>query len=63
VEGDTDSGGSEEYNQSLSERRAQAVRDCLVQQGITSNILAWSLGRASRSRPTTPQKGGNRIVA
>jgi outer membrane protein OmpA-like peptidoglycan-associated protein len=34
VEGFTDSTGSAEYNQSLSERRAQSVRDALVQKGI-----------------------------
>ena len=34
VEGHTDSIGGDEYNQQLSEQRAQAVRDYLVQQGI-----------------------------
>lgn len=34
VEGYTDSTGDESYNQQLSERRAQAVRDELVAQGI-----------------------------
>jgi outer membrane protein OmpA-like peptidoglycan-associated protein len=34
VEGFTDSTGSAEYNQALSERRAQSVRDALVQKGI-----------------------------
>jgi outer membrane protein OmpA-like peptidoglycan-associated protein len=36
IEGHTDSVGSDEYNQQLSERRAQAVRDYFVQQGINS---------------------------
>jgi outer membrane protein OmpA-like peptidoglycan-associated protein len=36
VEGHTDSIGSDDYNQQLSERRAQAVRDYFVQQGINS---------------------------
>ena len=36
VEGHTDSVGTDEYNQQLSERRAQAVRDYFVQQGINS---------------------------
>lgn len=39
VEGHTDSVGSDEYNQSLSERRASAVRDYLVQQGIAANSV------------------------
>jgi OOP family OmpA-OmpF porin len=34
VEGHTDSIGSDAYNQRLSERRAKAVRDYLVRQGI-----------------------------
>jgi outer membrane protein OmpA-like peptidoglycan-associated protein len=36
IEGHTDSVGSDDYNQQLSERRAQAVRDYFVQQGINS---------------------------
>lgn len=39
VEGHTDSVGSDEYNQSLSERRAQSVRDYFVQQGIASDAV------------------------
>ena len=36
VEGHTDSRGSEQYNQQLSERRADAVKRALVQQGVDS---------------------------
>jgi len=39
VEGHTDSVGGDEYNQELSERRAQSVRDYFVQQGIPSNAI------------------------
>jgi outer membrane protein OmpA-like peptidoglycan-associated protein len=39
VEGHTDAVGSDDYNQQLSERRAQAVRDYFVQQGINSSAL------------------------
>ena len=42
VEGHTDSVGSDEYNQQLSEKRAQAVRDYFVQQGIPSDAVAAS---------------------
>lgn len=36
VEGHTDSVGSDEYNQQLSERRAQAVREYFVQEGVNA---------------------------
>jgi outer membrane protein OmpA-like peptidoglycan-associated protein len=48
VEGHTDAVGSDEYNQQLSERRADAVRSYLVQQGIPdSSIVARGLGKTS----------------
>jgi len=37
VDGYTDSTGSHEYNQTLSDRRAEAVRDFLVSQGVSHN--------------------------
>lgn len=39
VEGHTDSNGPESYNQSLSERRANAVKDYLVSKGVSSSSL------------------------
>jgi len=39
VEGHTDSVGTDEYNQQLSEKRAGAVRDYLVQQGISADSI------------------------
>jgi outer membrane protein OmpA-like peptidoglycan-associated protein len=46
VEGHTDSVGGEEYNQLLSERRAQSVRDYLVQQGVPAgSITAAGFGK------------------
>jgi OOP family OmpA-OmpF porin len=39
LHGHTDSVGSDAYNQALSERRANAVRDYLVSKGIDSNRL------------------------
>jgi outer membrane protein OmpA-like peptidoglycan-associated protein len=41
VEGHTDSVGGDDYNQKLSENRAQAVRDYLVQQGIADNSIVF----------------------
>jgi outer membrane protein OmpA-like peptidoglycan-associated protein len=47
VEGYTDSVGSDEYNQKLSENRADAVRDFLVTQGVSAdNISATGYGKA-----------------
>lgn len=46
VEGHTDSIGSDEYNMKLSQKRADAVRDYLVSNGINpSNIQAIGLGK------------------
>jgi outer membrane protein OmpA-like peptidoglycan-associated protein len=39
VNGHTDDVGSDAYNQTLSERRAQAVRDYLVKAGLPAQIL------------------------
>ena len=45
IEGDTDNTGSDEYNQKLSERRAQAVADYQKNLGITgSRISTVGLG-------------------
>ncbi len=45
VEGHTDSTGTETFNQSLSEKRADAVRDYLVSQGLpVASISAHGLG-------------------
>ncbi len=40
VNGHTDDVGSSDYNQELSERRAQAVRDYLVEAGLSPEILS-----------------------
>ena len=40
VNGHTDDVGSDAYNQKLSERRAQAVRNYLVQAGLSPDILS-----------------------
>ena len=47
IEGYTDSVGSDSYNQDLSDRRAQSVRDALVQRGVNSNrITVRGYGKA-----------------
>jgi hypothetical protein len=45
IEGHTDSSGSENYNQQLSEKRAESVREYLTEQGVTpENITAQGYG-------------------
>ena len=47
IEGHTDSIGSDEYNQTLSEKRAATVRDYLVTSGVSiNNVVARGLGKA-----------------
>ena len=51
VEGHTDSVGGDDYNQHLSEQRAAAARDYLVQSGISSNnVTAIGFGK---TKPVT----------
>jgi outer membrane protein OmpA-like peptidoglycan-associated protein len=47
IEGFTDSIGSDEYNQELSEKRAESVRDYLVSNGVNMNsVAAVGMGKA-----------------
>jgi len=65
VEGHTDSVGSDEYNMQLSQRRAQAVRDYLVQQGIPDgSIASRGLGKTApvASNDTPEGRQQNRRV-
>jgi outer membrane protein OmpA-like peptidoglycan-associated protein len=58
IEGYTDSIGSDEYNQTLSDKRAQAVRDYLVSQGVSmNNVAAHGLGKADPVADNSTAKG------
>jgi outer membrane protein OmpA-like peptidoglycan-associated protein len=47
IDGYTDSVGSDEYNQTLSDKRAEAVRDYLTSSGVSSNnVEARGMGKA-----------------
>jgi outer membrane protein OmpA-like peptidoglycan-associated protein len=60
VGGHTDSTGDEQYNQQLSMRRAEAVKNALVQQGINpSRIRTYGYGE---SRPISSNAATNRRV-
>jgi outer membrane protein OmpA-like peptidoglycan-associated protein len=50
IEGHTDSIGTEQYNQRLSERRAAAVRDYLLKQGVADGARIKSAGYG-KSKP------------
>jgi len=65
VEGHTDSVGGDDYNQQLSEHRAEAVRDYLVQQGISApSIEAKGFGKTEpiASNETPEGRQQNRRV-
>ncbi len=65
VEGHTDSVGSDEYNQRLSEKRAQAARDYLVSQGVPANsIMSRGFGKTTpiASNDTSQGRQQNRRV-
>jgi outer membrane protein OmpA-like peptidoglycan-associated protein len=54
VEGHTDAKGSEGYNQTLSERRASAVRLALVERGVSdAHLIIRGFGK---SRPIAPNE-------
>jgi outer membrane protein OmpA-like peptidoglycan-associated protein len=61
IEGHTDSVGGDEFNQQLSERRADSVRDFLAEQGVpVSSITARGFGKtqpvASNDTPEGRQR-------
>lgn len=61
IEGHTDSVGADEFNQQLSERRADSVRDFLAEQGVpASSITAKGFGKtqpvASNDTPEGRQR-------
>ncbi len=65
IDGYTDSIGSDEFNQSLSEKRAGNVRDYLVNSGVSiNNVFARGLGKANpvASNDTSAGRKLNRRV-
>ncbi|GAB4387475.1 MAG: OmpA family protein [Thermodesulfovibrionales bacterium] len=61
VEGHTDSTGSEDYNIDLSIRRAQAVRNLLVQRGVSSSrIEAVGFGESQPVATNDTEAGRSR---
>jgi outer membrane protein OmpA-like peptidoglycan-associated protein len=65
IEGHTDSVGGDEFNQQLSERRADSVRDFLAEQGVpASSITAKGFGKTQpvASNDTAEGRQRNRRV-
>ncbi len=62
VEGHTNSVGARDYNLDLSQRRAQAVSDYLVQLGVASARLEPKGYGFDHPRTKNPADGGNRRV-
>lgn len=65
IEGHTDSQGSDSYNQTLSQNRADSVKVFLIQQGVASNrIMAIGKGETSpvASNDTSAGRQLNRRV-
>ena len=63
VEGHTDNVGSEEYNQGLSERRAENVMNFLIEQGVTPSRLTaigYGFSRPISDNETSEGRAKNR---
>lgn len=59
IEGHTDSVGSEEFNQQLSERRAQAVQAALVERGVQPSQIR-TVGRGETAPVASNEDPGGR---
>ena len=58
IEGHTDSSGSEEYNQTLSEKRASSVKRILIQKGIVaSRMTAIGYGESQPLEDNSTEAG------
>ena len=66
AEGHCDRMGSDEYNDALGERRAQAVKDELVKSGVAAeHVETRSMGKRAQPNPNanTPEEDAlNRVV-
>lgn len=51
LRGHADTAGPSDYNQRLSERRAEAVRQALIQRGINGNEITYDTQAYGESRP------------
>ncbi len=57
VEGHTDAKGNDQYNQKLSERRAQSVQKWLAANGVTTSLSTRGYGKTKPVAPNTKPDG------
>ncbi|WP_250629958.1 OmpA family protein [Rhodoflexus caldus] len=57
IEGHTDDKGSDEFNLSLSRRRAEAVKKYLLAKGCKAQIIAKGFGKTQPIAPNTTEEG------
>jgi len=61
ITGHTDSKGSHQYNQQLSEQRAQAVKWYLMDQGMASNRISIEGGGETQPRASNETEAGRQL--
>jgi outer membrane protein OmpA-like peptidoglycan-associated protein len=59
IEGHTDGKGNDQYNQTLSERRAQSVRQWLVARAVSNSMAAYGFGKTRPVAPNTLPNGAD----
>ncbi|HKO08081.1 MAG TPA: OmpA family protein [Alphaproteobacteria bacterium] len=59
IDGHTDGKGNDQYNQKLSERRAEAVRVWLVDHQVTTSMTARGWGKRKPVAPNTKPDGSD----
>ncbi len=57
IEGHTDSVGNDQYNQKLSQRRAESVRNWLLANGVSSPMTTREFGKTRPVAPNTLPNG------
>jgi outer membrane protein OmpA-like peptidoglycan-associated protein len=59
IEGHTDGKGNDQYNQKLSERRAESIRGWLLANGVKTKMTARGFGRTKPVAPNVRQDGSD----
>jgi outer membrane protein OmpA-like peptidoglycan-associated protein len=59
IEGHTDGKGADQYNQRLSERRAESVRRWLAANGVASKMTSRGWGKTKPVAPNTKSNGAD----